>query len=84
MKKRKFSKQDKLSIIKEPSKQGFSITLEKHGIFPTTYYSWKSGAYSVRKDDKYVYKTGINLTAFSQSQKSAEDIKGIGNKQIDV
>jgi len=38
---KKISKQEKLSIIKEASEQGITVTLEKYGIYPATYYSWK-------------------------------------------
>lgn len=41
MEKRKFSKEEKLQIIKEASEQGVTNTLEKHGIYPATFYSWK-------------------------------------------
>lgn len=41
MEKRKFSKEEKLRLIKEASEQGVSTTLEKHGIYPATFYSWK-------------------------------------------
>jgi putative transposase len=41
MKKRNFSKQEKLAIIKEASVNGVKPTLEKHGIYPASYYSWK-------------------------------------------
>ncbi|MDK2841769.1 MAG: putative transposase [Anaerophaga sp.] len=41
MKKRKFTKEEKLQIIKEATEQGVNVTLEKHGIYPATYYSWK-------------------------------------------
>lgn len=41
MKKRTFTKQEKLSILKEASEQGVTKTLEKYGIYPATYYSWK-------------------------------------------
>lgn len=41
MEKRKFSKEMKLQIIKEASEQGVTSTLEKHGIYPATFYSWK-------------------------------------------
>jgi len=41
MKRRTFSKQDKLKILKEVSEHGVKITLDKHGIYPATYYSWK-------------------------------------------
>lgn len=41
MEKRKFTKEQKLEILKEASEQGVTKTLEKHGIYPATYYSWK-------------------------------------------
>jgi putative transposase len=41
MKKRKFTKEEKLQIIKEASEQGVNITLVKYGVYPATYYSWK-------------------------------------------
>jgi putative transposase len=41
MEKRKFTKEQKLAIIEEASLQGVQATLEKHGLYPTTYYSWK-------------------------------------------
>jgi len=41
MEKRKFSKEGKLSILKEASEQGVKYTIAKHGIYPATYYSWK-------------------------------------------
>jgi len=41
MEKRKFSKKEKLDLIKEASEQGVTSTLEKHGIYPATFYSWK-------------------------------------------
>jgi len=41
MGKRKFSKDEKLLIIKEAGEQGVTATLEKRGIYPATFYSWK-------------------------------------------
>ena len=38
---RKFSKEEKLSILKEAGEHGVSVTLEKHGIYPTTFYAWR-------------------------------------------
>lgn len=38
---RTFSKEEKLSIIKEASEQGVTSTLKKHGIYPSVYYKWK-------------------------------------------
>ena len=41
MQKRKFTKEDKLGILKESRSSGVKITLEKHGIYPSTFYSWR-------------------------------------------
>ena len=41
MKKRTFSKEDKLRILKEAEEHGVKVTLDKHGVYPATYYSWK-------------------------------------------
>ncbi len=41
MSKRTFSKKQKLQILKEASDNGVNTTLEKHGIYPATYYLWK-------------------------------------------
>lgn len=39
---RKFSKEEKLSILKEAGEHGVSVTLEKHGIYPATFYAWRN------------------------------------------
>lgn len=39
--KRTFSKEEKISILKEAETKGVNITLEKYGVYPATYYSWK-------------------------------------------
>lgn len=41
MEKRKFTKDEKLAIIKEVSEQGLKSTLEKYNLYPASYYSWK-------------------------------------------
>lgn len=41
MKKRMFSKEEKLKILEEAKKNGVQPTLDKHGVYPATYYSWK-------------------------------------------
>jgi putative transposase len=42
MEKRKFTKEEKLKIIKEASEQGVKLTLEKYSLFPASYYAWKN------------------------------------------
>jgi len=40
--KRTFSKEEKLQVLNEAQEKGVKITLEKHGVYPATYYSWKN------------------------------------------
>jgi len=40
-KKRSFSKEEKLELIKAASTKGVKVTLDKHGIYPSSYNSWK-------------------------------------------
>lgn len=35
------SKEEKLQILKEASQNGITITCEKYGIYPASYYTWK-------------------------------------------
>lgn len=41
MEKRKFTKEEKLKVLREASLHGVKVTLEKYGVYPATYYSWK-------------------------------------------
>jgi putative transposase len=38
---KRYSTEEKIKIVKEASTKGVRATLEKYGIFPATYYSWK-------------------------------------------
>ncbi len=48
--KRRFSKEEKLKVIKECSTNGVKFTLSKYGIYPATYYSWKKKYESMGMD----------------------------------
>ena len=39
--KRTFSKEEKLKILNESKTHGVKVTLEKYGIYPATFYSWR-------------------------------------------
>lgn len=41
MEKRRFTKEEKLKVLSEAKGSGVTVTLEKYGIYPATYYSWK-------------------------------------------
>lgn len=47
---RKFSKQEKLSILKEASEHGVTATLEKYGVYPASYYAWKKKLHSMGEE----------------------------------
>lgn len=47
MSKRKFTKSEKLKILKEAKLQGVTVTLEKYAVYPSTFYSWKKKADSM-------------------------------------
>lgn len=41
MAKRKFTTEQKLAILKEAATHGVKVTLDKHDVYPATYYNWK-------------------------------------------
>jgi len=41
MKKRTWSKSEKLEILSEAKKEGVQVTIRKYGVYPATYYGWK-------------------------------------------
>ena len=43
--KRKFTNEEKLQLLKEVEQIGVKCTLEKHGIYPATYYLWKKKSF---------------------------------------
>lgn len=67
MKKRKWSKSEKLKILREAKKEGVQVTIRKYGVYPSTYYNWRK-KYEIdgetgiedtavrRKKDKYIRK----------------------------
>lgn len=38
---KKFTEQEKLSILKEAENEGVKKTLDKYGLYPATFYYWK-------------------------------------------
>ncbi|MDA3909780.1 MAG: transposase [Bacteroidales bacterium] len=41
MKRRTFTTEQKLAILKEASENGVAVTLEKYGLYKASYYQWK-------------------------------------------
>jgi len=38
---KKFTKEEKLAIIREAAEEGVKVTLAKYDLYPATYYYWK-------------------------------------------
>lgn len=38
---KKHTEEEKLKILQEAEKNGVKVTLEKHGLYPATFYYWK-------------------------------------------
>lgn len=77
MSKRTFSKEQKLSIIKEASEQGVTSTLEKHGIFPGTYYSWKEKLQQMGEEGLDYGMTKAQLKRIRELEKENKILKEI-------
>lgn len=58
---KKFSDQEKLSIIAEAQKQGVKVTLEKYDLYPATYYYWKKQLKLSHPNDDKELRTEIRL-----------------------
>lgn len=41
MERKKWSKEEKLAVLQEAEREGVEVTIRKHGIYPSTYYSWR-------------------------------------------
>ena len=61
--KRSWTKEEKLNILKEAREKGVELTIRKHGIYPSTYYSWRK---------KYLVEgeTGLDDTASKRKDKN--------------
>ena len=51
--KRRWTKEEKLEILKEVREQGKEITLRKYRVYPSTYYSWKK-RYDTQGEEGFV------------------------------
>ena len=77
MSKRKFTKEEKLKILEEAQKNGVSLTLDKYGVYPATYYSWKK-KYETMGDSGFRHgMTPAHLKEIRRLEKENELLKKI-------
>ncbi|MDD2563361.1 MAG: transposase [Salinivirgaceae bacterium] len=75
MKKRTFNKEEKLRIIKEASENGISQTLEKYGIYPASYYSWKKKLEEMGEEGFHHGMTPQHLKRIRELEKENSSLK---------
>ena len=75
MKKRTFNKEEKLRIIKEASENGISQTLDKYGIYPASYYSWKKKLEEMGEEGFHHGMTPQHLKRIRELEKENSSLK---------
>jgi putative transposase len=75
MMKRTFTKEEKLQIIKEASEQGVKPTLEKHGVYPASYYSWKQKYEQMGEEGFHHGMTPKHLKRIRELEKENSNLK---------
>ena len=75
MERKNYSKEQKLQIIKESTEHGVTSTLEKHGIYAATYYSWKKKLDSMGEDGLNFRMTEPQLKRIRELEKENLELK---------
>lgn len=82
--KRKFTKEEKLQLLKEVEQNGVKATLEKHGIYPATYYSWKKKYEQMGEDGFQHGMTPAHIKEIKRLEKENELLKKLlAEKEIE-
>jgi len=75
LKRRKFTKEEKLKIIREASQKGVVLTLEKYGVYAATYYNWKKKFESMGEDGLNHGMTKAHLKEIRRLEKENDLLK---------
>ena len=81
---KKFTKEEKLSIIEEAKSNGVKLTLSKYGIYPATYYYWKNKL-EVYGDEGLEHRTQKGLhKELKRLEKENQQLKELlGEKELE-
>lgn len=72
---KKFTEEEKLTILGEVKEKGLKVTLEKYDLFPATYYYWKS-KYTIYGAEGLKHKSGKdNNLLIKKLEKENEQLK---------
>jgi len=77
MKKRTFTKEEKLKILEESAIHGVKLTLEKYGIYPATFYSWRRKYETMGEEGFRHGMTPAHLKEIRRLEKENELLKQI-------
>ena len=81
---KKFSKAEKLSILKEAKINGVMLTLSKYDLYPATYYYWKKKFASLGEDGLEHQKAKDLDKENKRLEKENERLKRIiGEKELE-
>ena len=75
--KRRFSKAEKLKVLKEANANGVQVTLEKYGIYPSTFYSWRKKMDSMGEKGLSHGMTPAHLKEIRRLEKENQVLKQI-------
>jgi len=75
MKKRTFTNEEKIRIIKEASENGVTPTCEKYGLYAASYYSWKKKLDEMGVDGLQHGMTPEHLKRIRQLEKENQLLK---------
>ena len=76
-KKRTFTKEEKLNILREASENGVTATIEKHGIYPVTFYSWRKKFQEMGEEDLRHGATPAQIKRIRELEKENQKLKEI-------
>lgn len=81
---KKFTKEEKVSILKEAKANGVKVTLAKYELYPATYYYWKR-KFIVHGEDGLDHRTQKDLEAENRRlEKENERLKILlGEKELE-
>lgn len=74
---KKFSKEEKLKILKEGKQNGVRATLKKYALYPATYYYWNRKYESMGSEGMDHGMTRERLRRIKQLEKENETLKQI-------
>ncbi len=74
---KKYTKKEKLAIIKESEGKGVNVTLEKYNLYPATFYYWKNKFKQMGADGMDHGMTKQRLARIRKLEKENEMLKQI-------